>query len=166
MVTSMFANSRECGTAFHDNSLLFSFQRPSRNIPRSAYSPCSSPNHRGVTRTSVLAQEGAAYLPQPLRIVKRIHRRKVRRPFDRRSPTSTSGFFFPSSPLASLSASPWCCLRGAASTPHRVPRQEGGSCFRTALLRGARYVAPQGICVNENLVGRLLPAAASLPAPR
>jgi len=48
--------------------------KPSRRVAR----PEPSPNHRGVAKTTVLVQEGAAYLPEPLHTVKRKVRKKGR----------------------------------------------------------------------------------------
>ena len=170
------ANSRERVGPHSFVCLLFSFQRPSPGS-RSEYSDLGpSPCHRGVARTSVLVQEGAAYILQPLRTVKGQVREKVRtssRPEEpdfyigllrpvklpvgakfasavgfRRGATSTPSPGFPSSCFGKL-ISLHRRLRGALSlSPRRVPRQEGDSNLRTSLLRGARYVAPPRISVN------------------
>jgi hypothetical protein len=104
----MFANSRECGTAFlHRLAIQFSKTElhPSKRVDDLG----SSPYHRGVAKTPVLVQEGAAYLHQPLRTVKRKVREKSRassRPeepdyYIRPSTPSSSPALLPASPSSS-----------------------------------------------------------------
>lgn len=129
--------------------LLFSFQRPSR-IPRPGVLRSGpSPYHRGVAKTSVLAQEGAAYLLRPLRTVKRKVRRKVRAAS---RPEEPDFYIRPLRPVKHP-GEPFrfaVLLRGALLlSPRRVPRQEGDSSLRISRLRGARYVAPPRIPVNN-----------------
>ena len=118
-------------------AIQFSKTEPKR--PERVSNLVSSPNHRGVARTTVLVSGGRLLL-RPLRYVKSLFRERLEHPLDRRSQASTPGSSFPSSSLASLSLRLRTC-EGAASIPLPGSPSRGSSLWPNRFLRRARFLA-------------------------
>jgi len=132
--------------------LLFSFQRPSTSPRPENPSPESSPDRRGVARTTVLRQGRAALLPLPPRIRQEESSKRIRTSFlAPKGLTSTSTVFGSSSSRRSSSRPPFCSRRAlllpfAGLPVNPLPTRSVGR-FRegasTIPSRGARQEDPR-----------------------
>jgi hypothetical protein len=139
--TSICANSRKCGTAFL-RRLAIQISKTEQNPSTGADRLESSPDHRGVSRTPVLASGwgGVSTAAVP--------HRQEESPGKKPGVLSTEGTRFLHQVAPSRQATRFgyriteLLAKGTASTPHRVPRQESGSVRRTWFLAKGRCFYP------------------------